>query len=385
MGNSTLPAIIVQWFPDNIEQLEESLRSFCEITDVSVTFYNMDQEILWEQKKDNKICQFLHGYNQLGTPCRKGLESAIKLAVQLGEPYVFVCKSGFILIAFPLIAHGKGLGCFMAGPIIMGNPKEPIIQNLYSKRQIEENSVGKFTLLIRELKAWKPKEVSYLATLFGNTILSSITPNIEYENLKINYKKQNNPGIYHTNFSQTPQSVLYPYALETEFLKHAKEGHARQALETLQHLFSEMTLLEEEDLSQHAKAFIDTITNSISERRYEGSSQMIQLAIKYIHHSYSNKISLKTIADELHLNSSYLSTLFKQEIGVTFTDYLNQVRINHSALLLTTTTLNLVEISSQSGFDDQSYFSKVFKKIKGFTPKDYRKQFIADKSKQVVL
>jgi YesN/AraC family two-component response regulator len=64
--------------------------------------------------------------------------------------------------------------------------------------------------------------------------------------------------------------------------------------------------------------------------------------------------------------------LFKQEMGVTFTDYLNQVRINRSCELLTNTSLSLIDVSLQAGFDDQSYFSKVFKKIKGVTPKSYR-------------
>jgi YesN/AraC family two-component response regulator len=64
--------------------------------------------------------------------------------------------------------------------------------------------------------------------------------------------------------------------------------------------------------------------------------------------------------------------LFKQEMGVTFTDYLNQVRINKSCELLTNTSLNLIDVSLQAGFDDQSYFSKVFKKLKGITPKSYR-------------
>ena len=65
--------------------------------------------------------------------------------------------------------------------------------------------------------------------------------------------------------------------------------------------------------------------------------------------------------------------LFKQEMGITFTDYLNQIRINQSCELLAKTNFSLIDISIMSGFDDQSYFSKVFKKLKGVTPKDYRK------------
>jgi YesN/AraC family two-component response regulator len=60
-------------------------------------------------------------------------------------------------------------------------------------------------------------------------------------------------------------------------------------------------------------------------------------------------------------------------MGVTFTDYLNNVRIKVSKDLLISTNLSLLDISLYSGFEDQSYFTKVFKKIESCTPKEYRK------------
>ena len=128
-----------------------------------------------------------------------------------------------------------------------------------------------------------------------------------------------------------------------------------------------------QELSILASNLIESIARAIASSNYSGSSQIIKLAIQDINENYRNKISLKTVADHLHTNPSYLSTLFKQEMGMTFTDYLNQVRINRSCELLANTNLSLVDVSFQAGFDGQSYFTKVFRKIKGATPKDYRK------------
>ena len=64
--------------------------------------------------------------------------------------------------------------------------------------------------------------------------------------------------------------------------------------------------------------------------------------------------------------------MFKQETGETFTAYLNRVRIDHSRALLRRKDLRLVDIALMVGFEDQSYFTKVFKKVVGISPLRYR-------------
>ena len=86
-----------------------------------------------------------------------------------------------------------------------------------------------------------------------------------------------------------------------------------------------------------------------------------------------NKITLKMVADELFTNLTYLSTLFKKEMGISFTEYINDIRIKQTQDLLENTNLSLVAISSSAGFDCQSYFTKIFKSKTGITPSEYRK------------
>ena len=88
---------------------------------------------------------------------------------------------------------------------------------------------------------------------------------------------------------------------------------------------------------------------------------------------YQNKLSLQEVSEELHVNSSYFSALFRQEISMTFTDYLNQLRIGQACHLLSDTEMSIMEIAAAVGFDDQSYFTRVFRKYKGITPHAYRK------------
>ena len=86
------------------------------------------------------------------------------------------------------------------------------------------------------------------------------------------------------------------------------------------------------------------------------------------------EISLSEIAQKLGISASYLSTLLNQGLGCGFTDYLNQVRIERACCYLEQNYLKNYEIAYKVGFRDEKYFSKVFKKIKGISPKDYRKK-----------
>lgn len=103
-----------------------------------------------------------------------------------------------------------------------------------------------------------------------------------------------------------------------------------------------------------------------------GYSEMIEGVINYIDFHLSEAINLKLLADHFSLNASYLSRLFKKETGKTLTDYMNEKRIESSLVFLTTTNLPVWEVASRVGIYDENYFSRIFKKIKGITPREYR-------------
>ena len=73
-----------------------------------------------------------------------------------------------------------------------------------------------------------------------------------------------------------------------------------------------------------------------------------------------------------HLHPAYFSSIFKQCSGSSFKEYLNMVRVEESKRLLSNTEYSIIDIAVACGFDDQSYFSKVFKKYTGMSPKQYR-------------
>ncbi len=101
-------------------------------------------------------------------------------------------------------------------------------------------------------------------------------------------------------------------------------------------------------------------------------SPTIQKALICIDADLSGPISLHSLADTLNISSSYLSTLFKKETGQTLTDYINTKRMDFAKHLLKTTRLQIQTVAQHCGIMDVQYFSKVFKRSTGLSPKQYR-------------
>lgn len=101
-------------------------------------------------------------------------------------------------------------------------------------------------------------------------------------------------------------------------------------------------------------------------------SPPVRKAIAHIDSDLNGELGLKTLAELQGINASYLSTLFKKETGQTVTDYVNQRRMHLAVQLLSGTRLQIQTVAQHCGIPDVNYFTKVFKKYMGKTPKQFR-------------
>lgn len=93
---------------------------------------------------------------------------------------------------------------------------------------------------------------------------------------------------------------------------------------------------------------------------------------RYIDEHFKEKISLEKMAEELHANKSYLSRLYKEKQGINISDAILKRKVEAAKEYLRKTDLKIYEVSEKIGFDDTGYFSKVFKKYTGQSPKEYQ-------------
>ena len=102
----------------------------------------------------------------------------------------------------------------------------------------------------------------------------------------------------------------------------------------------------------------------------------IKEAVDYIQENYKGELALQMVADHVYMNPQYFSRIFKKEMGVTYTDYVNKLKIAHACKLLETTGYPAYRISAECGFTDPSYFNRVFYKQMNMTPKEYKKSVL---------
>lgn len=110
----------------------------------------------------------------------------------------------------------------------------------------------------------------------------------------------------------------------------------------------------------------------------ENYSLPVQRAITYIDTDLTADLSLRALAEAQNLSGGYLSTLFKKETGLTVTEYVNTRRVRQALRLLNSSHLQIQTIARLCGIPDVNYFSKVFKKIVGMSPMEYRKTLRAE-------
>ena len=134
-------------------------------------------------------------------------------------------------------------------------------------------------------------------------------------------------------------------------------------------------------ISQHSnnikakKYIINSLNDDLSkikESTIDSNNKGIELAKKYIIDNYNKNITLKEVAEEVFLSQNYLSELFKKEMGQGFYEFLSNYRVKKAKELLVMTNMKVYEIAEEVGYNDSITFCRVFKKIEGSTPNNYR-------------
>lgn len=104
----------------------------------------------------------------------------------------------------------------------------------------------------------------------------------------------------------------------------------------------------------------------------EQYTETVGKVINYIDLHLQEPLGLQMIANRFNINASYLSRLIKKELGKSLTEYVNEKRIEKAMVYLTVTNLPIQEVAARIGILDENYFSRIFKKAKNMTPKEYR-------------
>ncbi|NLM11572.1 MAG: response regulator transcription factor [Clostridiaceae bacterium] len=126
------------------------------------------------------------------------------------------------------------------------------------------------------------------------------------------------------------------------------------------------------ELNELLKDVSLSITSKINNYNTKSIKLVLRNAIDYIHENYGKPITLNDVAEHVYVSTSYLSRMFKKELGKNFVDYLNGLRIEKAKELLMDPKYKTYEVAEIVGIPDAHYFSRLFKKYEGLSPTEYR-------------
>jgi two-component system response regulator YesN len=135
-----------------------------------------------------------------------------------------------------------------------------------------------------------------------------------------------------------------------------------QVMQTVKEIFAEIIRLAEESI---------TLLNQRRQSQHDG---LVEKGVKYIEANYCQEmLSLRDIAQAVHVSPIYFSIIFKKELKINFSDFLTQTRMKKAMELIRTTDLKTYEVAERVGYSNPNYFSICFKKYTGFSPTEFKK------------
>lgn len=400
----------------------EILEAYSTCTGVPISVYRPDGTVEKEFQIDKKICKFFAVSHQ-DSECSQSRIFSMNLASQLEEPYVYYCPSGLVHIAVPLVTESGYRGCVVAGPLAVEESDERLLEKAASLSNTASLPLTRAAVFITKMPRYTTEQVQKLSVLLYSALIKDRREEHDLVQIAARHKRQldTNAQLNESKWCGEPILTKVPASVELEqtLLRLTREGRREEAVACLKvyiqellggegmstddvkeriiWLFGEMAhsvfrdegalqkVMGEdnglfrvsgvgtspEDIYAWAKNVITLFAVEIFGENRELSGITAQ-ALLYITAHYMEKVTLKTLARRLFVSENYLSKLFRQEMQTSFTEYLSRMRIERSVELLRDSELSLLEIAGVVGFEDQSYFTKVFKRITGETPKQYK-------------
>ncbi|HPT90568.1 MAG TPA: response regulator [Acetivibrio sp.] len=141
--------------------------------------------------------------------------------------------------------------------------------------------------------------------------------------------------------------------------------------------FNNVDFLEfgsKEEIKSFFILFVNSLMNVVREYLPVQNNTLIKDACEYVLNNIDQEITLARMADHLNISKNYFCSLFKQETGINFLEYVTKVKMEWAKLLLKEGTYKTYKVSEMLGYREASYFSRLFRKYTGFSPAEYKKQ-----------
>lgn len=408
----------------NKDHVVELCRAYANTTGIPVTVLdagikseNAQAEPPWPGEFCRCI-QSLYGRSEI---CRQAHLYGSYQAERFGDFYVFFCPFGLVHWAAPVLKEGTLAYGLVAGPVLMSTPDDALIGEILAHNGLGQAEIGLLRAKVATVIYAAPARVQDLGRMLFAVAASLTAGETALAERRVIQAQQASIGQVLQDLKKTDGDGAYPLALEKELILKIRLGDKPGAQELLNRLFGYLFFQRGNDLESIKIRLIELVV-LLSRGAIEGGADnevifglnyrflreieslrsvdeiaawlakvmarftdcvfnlsnvknkdVIYKAVAYLRGNYMRPISLADAAREVHLSPSYFSRIFKEEMGRNFRAYLNGLRVENSRSLLADESVPLAEVAGMAGFQDQSYFTKVFKRLTGVSPGEYRR------------
>lgn len=276
-----------------------------------------------------------------------------------------VCKKAFeeIKNAFSL-CFGMNVDCGASGPVSSFDELKHIYQ--------EAKTASSYSFITGHGNYMMYKDVLFEGEEINITKkvgeIKRLLHDAEPANIKAQaHRFRISPQI--TSYEQIEQIKKLFYLYYVEMMSFLDEKGMKEEFTESIARYNEIS--DEADLQELNNWLLNSI-NEISEIML--SSSNISKAEQYIRKNYSKQLSLNSVAEHFGMSPWYFSKVFGKKVGIQFSQYLLNIRMEEAAYLLKNTNLKIYEVATRVGYNNTDQFSRMFKKVIGKSPKDYKNQ-----------
>lgn len=400
----------------------ECAAAFAASTGLGCIVSDKRGETLAEYGYGCSACRICRLAGRPASQCVRAQNYSMAEAERFGGRYIYYCPMGLTCFVSPILGELDSSARITAGPFLMVEKEDFIDCELMA---LEEETRARVIAELENVRVIPTATVNQMSTLLFMAVgfMNKVSASERMRQVQSADAIQGQISSYILQLKQEEQPPPYPFGVERAFLRSIRRAEKEQARQLMNELLGHILLATGQQLETvksrvcellaltgraaveagaesgatlrlchegrlrieragdiEAMCFalndaVNRLMDSVFRYADMRHAHAIHLCMQYIETHYYEKVTLEQLAERVFLSPAYLSRVFKEETGTAFNDHLNAVRIAKARQLLLHEDLRVTDVASAVGFDDQSYFTKVFRRFTGMTPLRYRARY----------
>lgn len=408
----------------DMETGREMTDSFSFTGGIPCRLYSADGKIVYSRGMETDgctVCRAMARAAGVDFKCEGTHKRAAKQAERFGGRYIYFCPSSMMFFASPIITGGALSGALVGGPVLCVEVDDYLDSGQLGSMNIDPAVTDSFRAAYAAVPRVEPHRLSHMSNqLFASAVCVSDSSHELFLSQNLN-KQQNTIGEFIQQLKSEDDAQTYPIDKEQALVNAVSHGDRPEAgrllneilgyiffitggAETAQTRVTELIVMLSraviycgadigttlkmteasmrqigrlhtlEDMAGWLSRILNQYLNLVFVTGDSKHANSIHKAVEYMNRNYASRLTLGEVAAHVGYSPAYFSRVFKDEMHSTFRVFLNEMRVEKSKPLLLAGNASISDICNMIGFEEQSYYCKVFRRITGVTPDKFRKR-----------